>query len=683
MATQLSERTGTRFAMRCWGDFAIADIAGADMRPRGRKARALLAYLAMHPDKRVSREKLTALLWSDRGEEQARASLRQSLFELKPFANGAGLLTVERDTVTLNAAVLATDIAEIQELAAGGDHDALLGALPDSDETVFAGLEGLAEGFDEWLHVERARQRDALVTLIGDASADAIACGRTRPARALHARLLELEPEWARPAPAPVAVPQPPIAGSAAAAPASPARRRWLIGAGATAVAAVGGAWWLGRSDGPGAEVRSLTESANAIIYQRKFASMATATELLRRAVALDPSHAPAWAGLAAATAMSVRTPEGLADAERQARRAIALDPTLGKAHGVLGMVLGFDSGEARAAIRKAVALDPNDAETLFWLSNVEQVEGNFVARLEALRRAARVDPMWHRSSGTAALAAYELGYPDEARAHIDRVRRADLRAAFLCAYSVDWASGAYAEVVRAIVAARPQLSQADGANWKLGNALLILGHVEPARLLLRMPPELWEVARGGPPSAAGFVLINREAELTPNHDFCFDTGLRQLLRAGRGGEAATLYDRREGRAGAFADAPSASTLLEGGVDMALALHQGGRTEATARLLDRTETAMRRAYRQGLVPNWLDANAAQLHAVRGREEDAIASLKRALDRGWHYAPVSPLPDLAEVPAFTPLAGHPDFEVLRVRERAHLDQERRALGPVPV
>ena len=45
-----------------------------------RKARALLAFLALRPGQPVARERLASLLWSDRGEEQARASRRPSLF---------------------------------------------------------------------------------------------------------------------------------------------------------------------------------------------------------------------------------------------------------------------------------------------------------------------------------------------------------------------------------------------------------------------------------------------------------------------------------------------------------------------------------------------------------------------------------------------------------------------------
>ena len=55
------------------------------MRPGSpsRKAQALLAYLALRPGEALCREKLMDLLWSDRGETQARTSLRQALTALR------------------------------------------------------------------------------------------------------------------------------------------------------------------------------------------------------------------------------------------------------------------------------------------------------------------------------------------------------------------------------------------------------------------------------------------------------------------------------------------------------------------------------------------------------------------------------------------------------------------------
>ncbi len=59
---------------------AAAD--GRDIKLRKRKARALLAYLALTDGCQETRERLVGLLWSDSEEDKARSSLRQILHEL-------------------------------------------------------------------------------------------------------------------------------------------------------------------------------------------------------------------------------------------------------------------------------------------------------------------------------------------------------------------------------------------------------------------------------------------------------------------------------------------------------------------------------------------------------------------------------------------------------------------------
>jgi DNA-binding SARP family transcriptional activator len=48
-----------------------------------KKAQALLAFLALAPGHRCARERLAGLLWSDTPDEQARNSLRQTLFAIR------------------------------------------------------------------------------------------------------------------------------------------------------------------------------------------------------------------------------------------------------------------------------------------------------------------------------------------------------------------------------------------------------------------------------------------------------------------------------------------------------------------------------------------------------------------------------------------------------------------------
>ena len=60
-----------------------------------KRARALVAFLASRVGMDVPRSVVTALLWGDRAEAQARASLRQALSELRATFSALGFAPIE------------------------------------------------------------------------------------------------------------------------------------------------------------------------------------------------------------------------------------------------------------------------------------------------------------------------------------------------------------------------------------------------------------------------------------------------------------------------------------------------------------------------------------------------------------------------------------------------------------
>lgn len=152
--------------MRLWGDFSVTDSMGKVITPRGRKARALLAWLALHPGRPISRERICGLLWGNRAEEQARASLRQTLFELKPFTIGPEpLLHVGRSHISLDPNRLQTDLDGLDDAARCQDGAAFARLHPDHGEHFLNNLNDIDSSFDDWLAIERTRQRDRLEAL--------------------------------------------------------------------------------------------------------------------------------------------------------------------------------------------------------------------------------------------------------------------------------------------------------------------------------------------------------------------------------------------------------------------------------------------------------------------------------------------------------------------------------------
>jgi DNA-binding SARP family transcriptional activator/TolB-like protein/Flp pilus assembly protein TadD len=110
--------------LRVLGGFALTAKDGGSLALPTKKDRLLLAFLALHPGQPQPREKLYGLLWADRGEEQARGSLRQSLASLRDAFQQKGIdaLIVNRDSVTLNASELSVDALDFLNLATEPKH---------------------------------------------------------------------------------------------------------------------------------------------------------------------------------------------------------------------------------------------------------------------------------------------------------------------------------------------------------------------------------------------------------------------------------------------------------------------------------------------------------------------------------------------------------------------------------
>ncbi len=142
-----------------------AAVAGAELRLRSRKARALLGYLALTEGHRDSRESVAGLLWSEAGPRQARDSLRQIVQELRDAFDRAGFdgVDVSRPVLSLAPDRVAVDVWDLAAAAAAGRaHPLLLGAKRVT-ETLMKGLDDLDEAFRSWLVPRRQTLHGQLV----------------------------------------------------------------------------------------------------------------------------------------------------------------------------------------------------------------------------------------------------------------------------------------------------------------------------------------------------------------------------------------------------------------------------------------------------------------------------------------------------------------------------------------
>jgi len=154
------------------GGLRISSSAGAPVALSAKKARALLAFLALHAGQPQSRDKLAALLWEDRDEAQARTSLRQALAAVrKALADAdADIVAADAESVSLPAADVSVDVIDLQNAVADGAAERLEDLAQAAPGALLDGFDPKAPAFDDWMRAERQRVdglvNDGLSTLL-------------------------------------------------------------------------------------------------------------------------------------------------------------------------------------------------------------------------------------------------------------------------------------------------------------------------------------------------------------------------------------------------------------------------------------------------------------------------------------------------------------------------------------
>jgi TolB-like protein/cytochrome c-type biogenesis protein CcmH/NrfG len=117
-----------------------ARLDGKVLPVTSRRSQAMLAMLARAPKHAVTRDRMAATLWTDRNEDQARASLRQELSSLRRTLGEAS------DILTADATCIRIDAARLDPETGSSDMGDFL-----------EGLDLRSEPFDDWRREESAR----------------------------------------------------------------------------------------------------------------------------------------------------------------------------------------------------------------------------------------------------------------------------------------------------------------------------------------------------------------------------------------------------------------------------------------------------------------------------------------------------------------------------------------------
>jgi TolB-like protein/Tfp pilus assembly protein PilF len=178
------------------GGWELRCAEGRPVALRSRKARALLAILCAQRSLRMSRVQIASLLWADRAEPQARGSLRQALAELRRALGpaGADIVRSAGETVELDAARIASDVACFETLLAKGSRSALERTVALYRGPFLEGFDLREDAFDEWRMQEASRLEAQLLTGLERLASLCEADGDLEAALAYVDRLLEIAP---------------------------------------------------------------------------------------------------------------------------------------------------------------------------------------------------------------------------------------------------------------------------------------------------------------------------------------------------------------------------------------------------------------------------------------------------------------------------------------------------------
>jgi tetratricopeptide (TPR) repeat protein len=228
---------------------------------------------------------------------------------------------------------------------------------------------------------------------------------------------------------------------------------------------------------------------------ERSETGMRRARELFQQALELDPGYAPAWSGLADASAVLASwqfadPTEMYPVATDAARRALQLDESLAEAHASLGFVKmnwEWDWDGVLRELRRAIELNPNHETAHRWLSAFLAGIGRFDEAMPIAERALLLDPLSvlpHMNIGIIHVLAGNQPRAEAQFRHVLAMNPNFLRASLFLGASVGL-QGKYDESIRIMTELVERGNRSPFYVWALVLANAMAGRTREARELL------------------------------------------------------------------------------------------------------------------------------------------------------------------------------------------------------
>ena len=181
-------------------------------------------------------------------------------------------------------------------------------------------------------------------------------------------------------------------------------------------------------------EAYNLALQGRFFLDRRGKEDLERSVDYFRQSSERDPGYAPAWAGLSQAYAYQadngyVSAADGYGQAREAAEKALALDPQLVDAHLAMGRIhsaYDWDWAAADASFRRALELEPGNAEVLRLAGSQALTVGRFSEAIELINKAIERDPLRPNSYNTLGRALLAVNRDAEAEAAIRKALELD-----------------------------------------------------------------------------------------------------------------------------------------------------------------------------------------------------------------------------------------------------------------
>jgi len=427
-------------------------------------------------------------------------------------------------------------------------------------------------------------------------------------------------------------------------------------------------------------------------------AGLAEAERLFLQATERDPHFARAWAGLADAYLLQVDyglrpLADTVPQAAAAAERAVTLAPRLGEAWASLGLlrVMVGQYAAARRSLEEAIRLDPHYEMAPMWLSGALGAEGKLDEQLRVLREAQELNPLEPVINFNLAQTLERVGERDAARAVLERLLAVTPDHPMLLRglAQLERGSGRLQSALEHARNAYRQAPDTPAVAETLVKVLLRLEAFDAAQAIAEGMPAraeaksglLQEIAlrRGDarllPEFAARLRALGAQATLAPSE--CEALGLGAWVAIAAGNEAQAMQWLAPCAGAPERLAENVARLEPASLLAALLERSGRRAEAEV-----WWTALEDVARPWLdqIRNTPDGHygAALIAIRRGDRQSAEQALEAAWQSGyrdrWQLAHDPRLADLIESPALQALRTRIADELADVRRRTGLTQE---------